>query len=1815
MSSNIQQLLASEPDRIISPTYDFIKNLPYVTDGQSNRQAALEKVLERLYLSITGQDYEATIKCSNVLSTWIALEHDVPIRVRAELARIYYHLALAPGMEARPAKEFSNMVPRLLRPLFERSQHAHLHSEHMIDNAIVYDNLAEEAQAYFDPGVRLSVLEDVLPYFGTSDPEAAAGAVKAISLIWPTEPGPESRSDYMPTFFNLFKRLDQSEAATASLLNLFSKLAESHLVSKHVSFGAYGIFDEIQSREIFAAISKLTRIDVGSIFKTSLSPEDRSRVASRAARWIAFSLSPLCLEQESSMLSSLKTFIASFGGMYHPNFTKKDELSFVAVLLYYLIHSFCWRYNMEQRGELATPQERRINDKLRQEFVQLLRSTVLSGSLSSNKYIRMPSQDSCGELAHLEPTLVVPDILKLFYNSYGSQVDGDSVTLSMRLLVRVCSIIAREKGLRCYLPHLMNLALSSISANHPELTTASCQFIRLAICTAQYYNLPLAEPGKSEGPTAAKTWIEGEVAHLRNASSVPVDYLKQLSDKRELKLLQSAFSAIEDFPLQILKSFFQFASNTYSGFDTGRATGRSETETDVLDTAHACLLSIGPEMLQKVMVSLSERLSSDPIPSAKHLMGSLVRSAVQADPKRGLRIFVPMAIERIRKSIDRYQSSTQNQDLMSVEYDLGWYVEALSQCLLYGGSSSGSDLLDRKDEVLELAQFAEKTFESRAYKLAARICYSMLTGLTSTYPTTCAVPGADQAAMRDNSWHIPNDREIQAAWEVFESRTMSLEQTIRDLMERHDSLSGANKGAIWLRHLTGAVEYMNDLVRGVATLFDPQHSFAICNGEKKPPCDSTFDEEDVAAWVLTHVQDFHRVLAPQHTLYQEIHKRRKDIGLLACAIHEFILSCQGEYSGCLYEVYKLYATFINDVGQCDIHQNQERSRQDYERWARHLTTDGSVPLHPPTLRLMLMKRYHEQLQQFGTGFRYMGDLDRRILQDLVEGCSSPFEAIHKVARTLLFQSVERLAHSAEFFLPQLLAKIRLLIAAEDFRAIESALDTLVHGQWSRHCPFLIPDMLEILTTAARMNEPAVSDLARKGIKEMAILEHRGQTVFPEDSVAEAIRPGQHSNLAQVGRISQNDCRDKARQRREKLGTEILAGEMEPRLCTLSVRVLIRPGFDPPPDKYIAFLAENALTADGELRDQCVKLLRDTIRDFLSSIRFNKNLERYIRTQGAGGDEQVLVVPQRDKNYGKRYLANFEISSDGEEDGEDILVDPASLGSLVWPAQFHACRRDMKPPSDDPQISRLAGRIGSPFDKKWFEKFLSSMKLEEESSKGGRNAALSKIWNSDFELLSDAFQLMEFGATPAKLEDVEDLVKVALEDHTKLGHHIAAATLLLGLMWSPRSRAFRSRVLEKVEPLLIDILKHHMPLANRTWVIFLHLLTKNRDPRRYPGLVRYTHSLRLDASDSVPTQLAKLDTLQVLLVNQGWRLFHKKNIVPMLLQVEDDILNSEVSAALGTTLACVYTSTFYDSCPSVQDFIAANKNESSLGIRPYKLGLGIQDTVNTVLEKISTLRKKEPFPHPEFHRAAKMVLAFVDGLLCSNASGVLVHKQLLHPILDEMFLLLDAQLPEEMKLEKPATAVLLKLCHLPFRDNEPTAFWEIVVGKTQSKRVVHRAVAINMIYELYLHRLYTSTPCEQQRALKAVSDKIQDPDPEIQMKAEETLKRLLFRSCPEVTNSVIEGIVENSIQVLQASTKSDDRMVAVRRLSAVVLAHSFITKSPDWMAKAMDRLAHEAGIDMGLVAERANGAVHSFKEIKGAGWPMVSQEFHFSDLDG
>lgn len=97
-------------------TFNYFRLLPFDVEDNSHRDAALRGILKNLYISVMAEDFApGALHWTRELQGWLNLKFGMTRELRARLTRLYYHLALAPGLDPNTADRFSRMVITLTR--------------------------------------------------------------------------------------------------------------------------------------------------------------------------------------------------------------------------------------------------------------------------------------------------------------------------------------------------------------------------------------------------------------------------------------------------------------------------------------------------------------------------------------------------------------------------------------------------------------------------------------------------------------------------------------------------------------------------------------------------------------------------------------------------------------------------------------------------------------------------------------------------------------------------------------------------------------------------------------------------------------------------------------------------------------------------------------------------------------------------------------------------------------------------------------------------------------------------------------------------------------------------------------------------------------------------------------------------------------------------------------------------------------------------------------------------------------------------------------------------------------------------------------------------------------------------------------------------------------------------------------------------------------------------------------------------------------------------------------------------------------------
>lgn len=113
--------LSTNPDdddkkRYRPRTFSYFKLLPFPVEEEVERDAALRGILKNLYIAIKAEDFApGALHWTRELQGWIGLKFEMTRDLRIKLAKLYYHLALAPGLDPNTADRFTRMVIQLTK--------------------------------------------------------------------------------------------------------------------------------------------------------------------------------------------------------------------------------------------------------------------------------------------------------------------------------------------------------------------------------------------------------------------------------------------------------------------------------------------------------------------------------------------------------------------------------------------------------------------------------------------------------------------------------------------------------------------------------------------------------------------------------------------------------------------------------------------------------------------------------------------------------------------------------------------------------------------------------------------------------------------------------------------------------------------------------------------------------------------------------------------------------------------------------------------------------------------------------------------------------------------------------------------------------------------------------------------------------------------------------------------------------------------------------------------------------------------------------------------------------------------------------------------------------------------------------------------------------------------------------------------------------------------------------------------------------------------------------------------------------------------
>ncbi|KAH6843209.1 hypothetical protein B0I37DRAFT_214663 [Chaetomium sp. MPI-CAGE-AT-0009] len=1890
-------------------TFSYYCLLPFDVEDDLHRDAALRGILKNLYISISAEDFSpGALHWTRELQGWLNLKFEMTRELRARLAQLYYHLALAPGLDNNTADRFSRMVITLTRkkhylkpgedltfdwrPLWKEIKALVLPSEtasHQGSRRRSSKHLVKlclHASAYFDPKERRAILEELLPYFSTSAMSNAYIAVGALNVMLPTGPAPPTEpqsqpSDFVPTFFHLWSLMTRSKTFDVFFIDIFSRMARDYLGCTHVPFTEHGIFSREQSDLIFTAILRLTEIPVGQATSpyTSLDyaagsgvflEKDKKKypVPYMIARWIAHSLSPLCLNQESSILANLEGLMESIDTFFHPS-NQGSWTGFLAQLTYFLTDIFVSRWNREQSGELDVPPERRINAELKKRFVLALKEVTFMGLFAKSSKVVNCYYSTLQGLAYLEPDLMLPGALQRFYPSLQGLVEVHRTTSSLCGLQMIANIMSKQKGYRCHITALLALALPGIDANDLGKTLYTLYFIQSVAYSIPF--VPLAHQDDSIHDTSlAMNWVQGEMERMeREGQDVKICYDEELTDEDEANILRSSTAGLGEFVLALLGKVFALLENLPdpSLLRTG------SPEENVINTLPAALTplfaSLSPELFDMALEKLASFVTSHVVHQARDAMAWICNALCKVNPEKTLKVFIPMLMVNIRNEIDYNGAASDRSsgtEVLPRDRALVWHVSMLSMCVVH----VGAEVVKYKHELFGIAEYMQEKCRGLPTIHISNYIHHLLLNLTHTYPIDNALYEPDRIARGLDvhdwgrttapsdltiKWHRPSHAEILFAVELFESQAKSAAQRLDQLMSDDPPVSRKGKNKEWSDELSRSLTALRLIISGVATLFDPlrasgERSAQGANGGGKSDADDDTmmmeEDDDPLAEVADDDElkrQFHYpagyLLSPEDPVYERIHGLREDVGRVLSRTHAFLNASQEDDVACFTALYSTYRTWITDVGI-------ERSAHPLEHLVRLYKADispfkisGLRKVYPRPLLIKRADAYQLQRVKYNSAYRKKSELDKQLLLDLAESCTSSYSDVRRVAQGAQDSSLKVLLGGRPLVIPVVLDRLRKALEENDHDRIKGAMYTLlfttliktVMRDWR-----FAPDLMRLYIQTASVDKSSIQNLGSSAL--YPLLEFGKpleRMIIFDQKMVDTIRPSEDCS-ATIKRRSDfiKDRRTRVEEKKAALGLELTEKARESHWkvanrciifalnCTLRFDTLGNP-------EFIDLIANGANDQHPSLRSNYLSAFSALFTAIDMRAVYGHDYRNYL-TEGEKDENKFqIAVPTDDPGVTEKFLAQFE-----NHDDVKYFVDCDHPGWLVWGKDLTVSRAKPKPfLAYDEVETRVREQIGKVITKEWFKKCFEYLKQEP------RDAFADRFRMQNVVLLMNVFDLMHYGKTTATFDDIVEMVKEVYGDGSDKHQHRATAEILGALLTGSADdpQEIRDKVWEFAAPMILKIIADDLTPDNLSyWMACLHVIIDGKDPRRSHELTEALASFRLDmTSNAAFKESSKLGLIEIIINDAGWHFRKEKPILEDCLTHIDHPYKS-VRESIGRIIATIYRTRYHESFKDVSTLLEQNKAESSIGIRAYQPSQEFTTTITNVFSRIEKWRH-ERTPGQQtpssYTSGSKTLLTWLDSTLSSQECIQLV-PFFPDPFIDQLLHMMDVK--EDPELMKLAYHVYRHLPNIPFRSGEDDAFIAalIRVGKTAASWHQRLRALVNM-QVVYFRRLFLTQPAQRQMLFDAVGDMLADPQLEVRDCASATLAGMIRCSPASIRNPIIYQLKDRfelqlrlnplpKRKVPGTDTPVDTQRQIVRRhaavlgLGALIEAFPYATPPPKWMPEVLAGLATRAANDPGVVGKATKGILAEFKKTRQDSWGVDQKYFtseQLEDLEG
>ncbi|EMR08512.1 hypothetical protein PNEG_02995 [Pneumocystis murina B123] len=1591
-----------EPKNEHKKTFLYREILPYNIENKEKQLENLEKITKNIYISLAANDFSKAAIFSKEINNWLNLKFDLPRQIRIKLVNVYYELCTTEGISPNNQRRFES----LFLSLTKRHHYLSIHDisldwkpAFLILKRIMFPNdeafiesraisnsnnisiipIIKKARLYFLPKEIPNILNELLPLFNTSIISDAFIVIGMLNLFLPCHPSPndDPKLDpqyWLPAIFHLWFLISNSNQCSSIFLDLLGRLAkESHPAPTR----APCLFTDNQLSYIFTTILRLFNIPIGNIKNPILNNIDlhegipfiqQKSFTKQAAKLIIYSISPLCLikKKETKVLSKLKTLIKSIETYFHPSnhgpWTKN-----LSKFIYYLSNYFVDRWNKENDKELDILPEKKLNIGIRKEFVLTLRKVTFMIIYSQDYEVMEQSQITLQNLSYLEPSFILPCILRRIYPSMKGLIETHRTISSLQSLCILAPIISGTKIFKNHITSLLNLVLPYIDANDLDKAAYSLTFIsRVA------QNVPFHDLTENANYEIALNWIENELNKFENVINDDDDLLLESYNYNDTEvnnvddnlIAKSSTAFFHEFIIIFLDRIFTLLKNLSDQTSTKTKSSENHIIEILPSTLTHFFASLSDNFFKLALEKIIHFISNNVLYQSIHSVNFLCSSCISKNPKLFFEKLFPILKTNILFEIENNEAASTRStgnDIHPRDRALLWNLQILSTSI----NGTGNILISYGTDLEEILNILIEKSKGNIITHVGNFFSVILSNFTTIYPI-------DKEMFEDNTekyqniqpdywahktdpkklnikWHIPSEDEITFSVNLFIYQSNKILKDLSYLMQTCTKSTFKTRKE-WSDNVTKCVFYLKKGLFGIAFLFDSDFN------EIK---DENSQEDEGTGIMHKYPSGYFFEKRKDDPRYVQILQIKKEIGNTLHNLHAFLTKYHNDDIQCFKSLISTLKTWLLDVLYCRTANVLDNLIRSYTHDIQPYKISGLRKKYP---RILLIKRaeiYHITRLKFNSRYRNMTSLDILLLEDLVCSCLNFYSEIRRCAQNTLNIALKIMTNSKNIIIPPLLNAM----LSSDIEVLKGAIYSL---SMLKHFKRVIMDNWDFilkyihgLIYIMKFDILSLKKICNKAYVDFIITfkSHSKVTLYKKNFL-NLIKPTDDVNIKVITLIKKVNEKHKyicneIKKLRHKL-IDIIKDthwRTSAMIGTGLIKILVSVE-NPPDDKLVSSIIRESISEHPLLR----LLYIESLTFFLSILwqhgLTNGNLKAILLEEVHLPTRilhHVSLNQQNVKIYTKKFLSDFS------NPAKDHFIDTLQYGWLIWPKAYPIYLT-----KKESQFLQLNSFTKKTFDKTihlfsetWFEQFFNHLKQESRQESPKFRVIIATFMKFLFQIIKNVPCHITLNNLKGKIE------QLCIPENEK--HEIrAGCEILSGLVSSLKceSLEYCNEVWEWMLPIVKKNFENITPETLIFWLNFVKFSFSKRDPRRSWPFLKMLISFRLDKkSDLAFKETAKIALLRKAITHCGWH-FQFANLIIENLLFHLDHPYKRVRDEIGKTLYIITSSEYHESFCNAESFIEYQyQNQNSYMTIPYISSNHFKNVIKKIFSQLKD-RKSE-----------------------------------------------------------------------------------------------------------------------------------------------------------------------------------------------------------------------------------------------------------------